>query len=122
MVLKQVITYYYHQLTQGNGRLLKLLNNSGVLAPLNWCIKRNKKTKIRTAEISQFLADFNCPHDVIAGYSKDLNIIFQTRYVNSCSATETNKRLEISRIGRKPVFGVSDQVRHKPGCTATEDG
>ena len=23
---------------------------------------------------------------------------------------------------RKPVFGVSDKVRHKPGCTATEDG
>ena len=23
---------------------------------------------------------------------------------------------------RKPVFGVSDQVRHKPGCAATEDG
>ena len=23
---------------------------------------------------------------------------------------------------RKPVFGVSDQVPHKPGCTATEDG
>ena len=23
---------------------------------------------------------------------------------------------------RKPVFGVFDQVRHKPGCTATEDG
>ena len=23
---------------------------------------------------------------------------------------------------RKPVFGVSDQVRHKPGCTATENG
>ena len=23
---------------------------------------------------------------------------------------------------RKPVFGVSDQVRYKPGCTATEDG
>ena len=22
---------------------------------------------------------------------------------------------------RKPVFGVSDQVRHKPGYTATED-
>ena len=22
---------------------------------------------------------------------------------------------------RKPVFGVTDQVRHKPGCTATED-
>ena len=23
---------------------------------------------------------------------------------------------------RRPVFGVSDQVLHKPGCTATEDG
>ena len=23
---------------------------------------------------------------------------------------------------KKPVFGVSDQVRHKPGCTTTEDG
>ena len=23
---------------------------------------------------------------------------------------------------RKPVFGVSDQVRYKPGCTTTEDG
>ena len=22
---------------------------------------------------------------------------------------------------RKPVFGVSNQVRHKPGCTTTED-
>ena len=28
----------------------------------------------------------------------------------------------MSLIVRKPVFGVSDQVRHKPGCTATEDG
>ena len=28
----------------------------------------------------------------------------------------------LSRVLRKPVFGVSDQVRHKPGCTATEDG
>ena len=23
---------------------------------------------------------------------------------------------------RKPVFGVYDQVRHKPGCTTIEDG
>ena len=28
----------------------------------------------------------------------------------------------MSQVVRKPVFGVSDQVRHKPGCTATEDG
>ena len=29
---------------------------------------------------------------------------------------------DMSLVVRKPVFGVSDQVPHKPGCTATEDG
>ena len=28
---------------------------------------------------------------------------------------------KMSLVVRKPVFGNSDQVRHKPGCTATED-
>ena len=28
----------------------------------------------------------------------------------------------MSRVMRKHVFGVSDQVRHKLNCTATEDG
>ena len=28
----------------------------------------------------------------------------------------------MSLVVRKPVFGVFDQVRHKPGRTATEDG
>ena len=28
----------------------------------------------------------------------------------------------MSLVVRKPVFGVSDQVRHKPGCTTTQDG
>ena len=27
----------------------------------------------------------------------------------------------LSLVVRKPVFGVSDLVRHKPGCTVTED-
>ena len=31
-------------------------------------------------------------------------------------------RDHMSLVVRKPVFGVSDQVRHKPGCTTTEDG
>ena len=30
--------------------------------------------------------------------------------------------LYMSLVVRKPVFGVSDQVPHKPGGTATEDG
>ena len=28
----------------------------------------------------------------------------------------------MSLVVRKPVFRVSDQIRHKPGSTATEDG
>ena len=28
----------------------------------------------------------------------------------------------LSLVLRKPVFRVSDQVPHKPGCTGTEDG
>ena len=28
----------------------------------------------------------------------------------------------MSRVMRKPVFGVSGHIRHKPGCIATEDG
>ena len=29
---------------------------------------------------------------------------------------------QLSLVVRKPVFGVSDQVRHKPGCTTSQDG
>ena len=28
----------------------------------------------------------------------------------------------MNRVMRKPVFSLSDQVRHKPGCKSTEDG
>ena len=29
---------------------------------------------------------------------------------------------QVSHVMRKRVLGASDQVRHKPGCTAKEDG
>ena len=45
-----------------------------------------------------------------------LGILLKVRYI-----TEKKRSKYMSRIVRKPVFGVSDQVRHKPGCTATED-
>ena len=32
----------------------------------------------------------------------------------------SHNEAHMSRVMRKPVSGVSDQVRHKPGCTATE--
>ena len=35
---------------------------------------------------------------------------------------EQVSRDDRSRVMRKPVFGVSNQVGHKLGCTATEDG
>ena len=55
---------------------------------------------------------------------KKLYIIFFTIYAHdgplwSC---DQHHDVDMSRDVRKPVFGVSDQVRHKPGCTATEDG
>ena len=31
-------------------------------------------------------------------------------------------KFNISLVARKPIFGVSDLVRHKPGCAAKENG
>ena len=38
------------------------------------------------------------------------------------TALEHKKKGDMSLVVRKPVFRVSDQVGHKPGCTNTEDG
>ena len=57
--------------------------------------------------------------------SKDLETKVITRIL---SRQEIQSRFltcavaNMSLVVRKPVFGVSDQVRHKLGCTATEDG
>ena len=39
--------------------------------------------------------------------------------INRCSSMVPE---HLSRVMRKPVFGVSVQVQNKPVCTATEDG
>ena len=40
-----------------------------------------------------------------------------------CNSTQRNQNLScMSRVTRKAVFGFSNLVRHKPNCTATEDG
>ena len=46
---------------------------------------------------------------------------FATQATN-CIGGRTEVRGKMSRLIRNSVFGVSDQVRHKLGCTATEDG
>ena len=48
----------------------------------------------------------------------DLLKAFSLRVLSSSSSFHGHMGLVV----RKPVFGVSDQVRHKPGYTATEDG
>ena len=56
---------------------------------------------------------------------RTLQDISETRFscLNSqCLITCEMGDLNLSLVVRKPVLGVFDQVRHKPGCTATEDG
>ena len=43
-----------------------------------------------------------------------------TRVLQEIFGTTAHKNM--SHDTRKSVYGVSDQVSHKPGCTATEDG
>ena len=60
-----------------------------------------------------------------------LAIIRQSDYIGTFTSTFATHECYLPVLGvhvymslvlRKPVFGVSDQVRHKPGCTALEDG
>ena len=53
----------------------------------------------------------------------------QTDQVTATNSVEMNGlnllceiKIYLSLVVRKSVFGVSDQVRHTLGCTATEDG
>ena len=39
-----------------------------------------------------------------------------------CCASQVNLMYELSCIMRKPVFVITDQVQHKLGCSAKEDG
>ena len=47
------------------------------------------------------------------------SIISGSRSIDVCSSE--NYIFYMSLVVRKPVFGVFDQVLHKPGCTTTED-
>ena len=41
--------------------------------------------------------------------------------VTAMTVAIAHKGKHLSLVLRKPVFRVSDQVRHKPGCTTTQD-
>ena len=56
--------------------------------------------------------------DQLHSYHKaDLHLCFRTCKTRFSHDMSHNK----SRITRKPVFRVSDQVQHKPGCTTIEN-
>ena len=60
-------------------------------------------------------ADEHCQHTHIKDDIKEALKQFSTVIMNLNAS-----RNEVSRDVRKPVFGVSDQVRHKPACTSSE--
>ena len=47
-------------------------------------------------------------------------IYMPLQYTGICTAVKIDN-FQMSLVVRKPVFGVSDQAIHKPGCTVTED-
>ena len=59
---------------------------------------------------------FSSSSVVIAG---SIEIIMKEHSISHSYSIEI---YDMSLVLRKLVFGVSDQVQHKPGCTATEDG
>ena len=57
--------------------------------------------------------------DLLLCYSKNVKTFFYHRGSNFLNQSQVFH--SISLVVRKPVFGVSDQIRHKPGCVVTED-
>ena len=47
-------------------------------------------------------------------------VVYLNRIIEAVLKSTQNQHL--SRVMRKPVFRVSDQILHKPGFTATENG
>ena len=84
---------------------------------MNNCITENK-TKVLRFIFAFFFYFFTFSFSLSS--IMNMEIFVESAY----SSTETIQSLDIlniSRVVRKPVFTVSDLVRHKPGCTATED-
>ena len=67
-----------------------------------------------------------CLHDACSDESVAQDSSFNLQRPATMRERERFEKLpgqsDIGLVVRKPVFGVSDLVRHKPGCTATEDG
>ena len=90
-----------------------------------------------------FAQDIDCgytlepPHEVVVTSTQNVcfrakiynNVylnakVFQPFFIHVFFSTVHIRILSLSYdlVLKKPVFGVSDQVPHKPGCAGTEDG
>ena len=103
MYIGEVSTYdfVFHKDTE-------LMNSSEDVFQLS----RNLILKESVSTINKLLASALLTSDDICSGK----IIISGRQVSSLFLRK------LSLVLRKLVFGVSDLVRHKPGCTATEDG
>ena len=53
-------------------------------------------------------------------YEVNVSSYMVGKHVRPFTFLQISAFLDMSLIVRKPVFGVSDQVPHKPGCAITE--
>ena len=71
--------------------------------------------------------DENCVTWAEHGFCEDnpgTALVICKKSCNACSAGDNSKLICVdimSHDARNLVYGVSDQVQHKPGCTALED-
>ena len=87
---------------------------------------QHKRKSVQPAQAGKHSEIHAKPKHIVEGLSKSLG---HSKAISDSvdKSTSGNKRFKLtehhmSLVVRKPVFGVSDQVRQKPGCTTTEDG
>ena len=79
--------------------------------------KGTYKCELRCKRTAVFISE-ECKEDI-----SPYNISIRADLSGSlCPAYVSLVMNHLSLVLRKPVFGVSDQVPHKPGCATTEDG
>ena len=132
-------------------RLIKLFDHKGKhlfstkprYIPIRLAIGYNSEILVSTCPVYQHIIQiFNVEHDTISiketietefkigGLAALGDRIIATVLEKDCTGNSLvtaklfgrNGEVYWSRDARKPVFGISDQVRHKPGCTSSEAG
>ena len=67
--------------------------------------------------VMPYISHFGTPEQI----EKYIPNMTAGKCIGAIAMTEPGAGRYLSRSARKPVFGVSSQVRHNPDCTTTED-